>query len=179
MAPEAQKQANRFSQLSANKASFWHLPVLLWRYFIKWVWRGRDEKSRTIEKSEIGRGDQKLKETCFWEFHIPVGMAQRVWAPSIWVLVQSRVAPQAVGPTVKSQMLFKSWVIVKLSVFKAWVSVKSRVPGICPITRVPGSVTVGLVRPTVGLAYVGSIQKLRDLKARPDLESPPVRGPQP
>jgi len=82
MAPEAQKQARRFSQLSTNKARFWHLPVLRWRYFIEWVWRGRDEQSRTVEKSEIGRGDQKLEETCFWDFHIPRQMAQRDWAPS-------------------------------------------------------------------------------------------------
>ena len=83
MAPEAQKQVRRFSQLSTNKASFWHLHVLRWRYFNEWVWRGRDEKFRTVEKSEIGRGDQKLEDTCFWDFHIPIGMAQRVWAPSI------------------------------------------------------------------------------------------------
>jgi predicted anti-sigma-YlaC factor YlaD len=82
MAPEAKKHARHFSQLSTNKVSFWHLPVLCWRYFIERVLRGRDEKSRTVEKRYIGRGDQKLKETCFWDFHIPVGMSQRAWAPS-------------------------------------------------------------------------------------------------
>ena len=82
MAPGAQKQAHRFSQFSTNKASFWHLPDLSWRYFTKWVWRKRSEKFRIVEKCKIGREDQKLKETCFWDFHISVGMAQRVWAPS-------------------------------------------------------------------------------------------------
>ena len=66
-------------------------PLEISEYFIKWVWRGRDEKSRTVEKSEIGRGDQKLKETCFWDFHIPVGMAQRVWPPSFfWKLTREK-----------------------------------------------------------------------------------------
>ena len=89
MSPEAHKQAHHFSQLSKNKPSFWHRPVLRWRYYIEWVWRGRDEKYRTVEKSDIGRGDQKLKETCFGDFHMSAGMAQRVWAPRFTAFLSS------------------------------------------------------------------------------------------
>ena len=118
-APEGQKQAYHFSQLSTNKASFRHVPVLRSRYFFEWVWRGRDEEFRTVEKSDTVPGVQKLgplgplgfdfaqrrqtlrpsssrdpqqspasfrsavkvENTCFWDFHIPTEMAQRVWAP--------------------------------------------------------------------------------------------------
>jgi hypothetical protein len=67
-APEGQKQAYHFSQLSTNKANFRHLPVLRSRYFFEWVWRGRDEKFRTVEKSDTVPGVQKLQSTCFWIF---------------------------------------------------------------------------------------------------------------
>ena len=84
-APEGQKQVYRFSQLSTDKASFWHVLVLRSRHFFEWVWRGRDEKFRTVEKSDTVQGIQKLENTCFWDFHIPTEMAQRVWAPSHFV----------------------------------------------------------------------------------------------
>jgi hypothetical protein len=51
-----------------------------------WIWRGRDEEFRTVEKSHTVPGVQKFENTCFWDFHIPTEMAQRVWAPSFFKL---------------------------------------------------------------------------------------------
>jgi len=81
-APEGHKQAYHFSQLSTNKASFWHVPVLRSRYFFEWVWRGRGEELRTVEKSGTVPGVQKLENTCFRHLTLPRQMAQRDWGPS-------------------------------------------------------------------------------------------------
>ena len=51
-------------------------------YFFEWVWRGRDEKFRTVKKSDTVPGVQKLENTCFWDFYIPTEMTQMVLAPS-------------------------------------------------------------------------------------------------
>ena len=58
-APEGQKQAYHFDQLFTNKASFRYVPVLRSRYFFEWVWRGRDEEFRIVEKSDTVPGVQK------------------------------------------------------------------------------------------------------------------------
>jgi len=95
--------------------------VLRWRYFIEWVWRGRDEKSRTVEKSEIGRGDQKSEETCFWDFHIPRQMAQRDWALSyMYIYVYIYMSEKEAANAEAAIALYSTKPVTRVEHGKVW-----------------------------------------------------------